>query len=140
MASICRNSAIDKTRAKEFPKSHKTNTIDDYVYGLKSESGTAELMDGIGIKELLNNLKVDQKFVMDCIYFKRYTHFEVSNEGNIANEKKASKCRKMRQWMFGGTKPLHLFTCLSIGFPVWKNNMITNFGRLETKVQWGLGW
>ncbi|ERM80563.1 RNA polymerase [Rhodonellum psychrophilum GCM71 = DSM 17998] len=83
MANICRNSAIDKTRSKEFSKSNKTNTIDDYVYGLESESGTSELVDGIGVKELLNNLKDDQKFVMDCIYFKGYTHTEVSEEFDI---------------------------------------------------------
>lgn len=83
MANICRNSAIDKTRSKEFSKSNKTNTIDDYVYGLESESGTSELVDGIGVKELLNNLKDDQKFVIDCIYFKGYTHTEVSEEFDI---------------------------------------------------------
>lgn len=83
MANICRNAAIDKTRSKEFSKSSKTNTIDDYVYGIESESGTLELVDGIGVKELLTALNEEQRFVIECIYFKGYTHSEVSEEYDI---------------------------------------------------------
>ncbi len=83
MANICRNSAIDKTRSKEFTKGNKTNTIDDYVYGLESESGTSELVDGIGVRELLNDLSEEQRFVTECIYFKGFTHSEVSEEFDI---------------------------------------------------------
>ena len=83
MANICRNSAIDKTRSKEYSKSSKTNTIDDYVYGLKSDSGTSELVDGIGVKELLVNLNEEQRFVIECIYFKGYTHSEISEEFDL---------------------------------------------------------
>lgn len=83
MANICRNSAIDKTRSKEYSKSSKTNTIDDYVYGLESESGTSELVDGIGVKELLVNLNEEQRFVIECIYFKGYTHSEISEEFDL---------------------------------------------------------
>ncbi len=83
MANICRNSAIDKTRSKEFSKGSKTNTIDDYVYGLESESGTSEIVDGIGVRELLNELNEEQRFVTEYIYFKGYTHSEVSEEFEI---------------------------------------------------------
>ncbi|WP_373496161.1 RNA polymerase sigma factor [Aquiflexum sp.] len=83
MANICRNAAIDKTRSKEFSKSSKTNTIDDYVYGLESESGTSELVDGIGVKELLVDLNEEQRFVIECIYFKGYTHSEISEEFDL---------------------------------------------------------
>lgn len=83
MANICRNSTIDKTRSKEFSKSSKTNTIDDFVYGLESASGTLEQVDGIGVKELLTVLNEEQRFVIECIYFKGYTHSEVSEEYDI---------------------------------------------------------
>lgn len=83
MANICRNAAIDKTRSKEFSKDSKTNTIDQYVYGLESESGTSELVDGIGVKELLVNLNEEQRFVVECIYFKGFTHSEVAEEFDI---------------------------------------------------------
>ncbi|TVP43709.1 MAG: sigma-70 family RNA polymerase sigma factor [Mongoliibacter sp.] len=80
MANICRNAAIDKTRSKEFSQGSKTNTIDDYVYGLESQSGTSELVDGIGVKELLVDLNEEQRFVVECIYFKGYTHSEIAEE------------------------------------------------------------
>lgn len=83
MSNICRNSAIDKSRSKEFSEKRKTNTIDDYVYGLESQSGTADLVDGIGVRELMGTLNDEQKFIVDCIYFKGYTHTEVSEEYDI---------------------------------------------------------
>lgn len=83
MANICRNAAIDKTRSKEFSKKNKTNTIDAYVYGMESESSTAEAVDGIGVKELMEDLNDEQKFVMECIYFKGYTHTEVAEEYSL---------------------------------------------------------
>jgi RNA polymerase sigma factor (sigma-70 family) len=80
MANICRNTAIDKTRSKSYLNDGKTNTIDDYVYGLESGSGTSELVDGIGVKELLAQLNEEQKFVIEYIYFKGYTHSEIAEE------------------------------------------------------------
>ena len=83
MANICRNSAIDKLRSKEFSQSGKTNTIDDFVYGLESQSGTMEQVEAIGVKELMNDLNEDQRFIIEYIYFKGYTHSEVSEEFDI---------------------------------------------------------
>lgn len=83
MANICRNSAIDKLRSKEISQSTKTNAIDDFVYGMESQSGTQEEIDGIGVKELMVQLNDDQKFIVEYIYFKGYTHSEVSEEFEI---------------------------------------------------------
>ncbi|WP_192348432.1 RNA polymerase sigma factor [Algoriphagus sp. Y33] len=83
MANICRNSAIDKLRSKEISQSGKTNTIDDFVYGMESQSGTQEQIDGIGVRELMIDLNDDQKFIVEYIYFKGYTHSEVSEEFEI---------------------------------------------------------
>jgi RNA polymerase sigma-70 factor (ECF subfamily) len=83
MANICRNSAIDKTRSKEFSKKSKTNTIDAYVYGMENDAGTAAAVDGIGVKELMDDLNNEQRFVMECIYFKGYTHTEVAEEYSL---------------------------------------------------------
>jgi len=78
MAAICRNAAIDKTRSKEYSTSSKTNGIDAYVYGLEGESDTAAAVDGIGVRELMDDLNEEQRLVMECIYFKGYTHSEVA--------------------------------------------------------------
>ncbi|GAA0880743.1 sigma-70 family RNA polymerase sigma factor [Algoriphagus jejuensis] len=83
MANICRNASIDKLRSKEISQSTKTNTIDDFVYGLESNSGTMEQVEAIGVKELMNQLNEDQRFIIEYIYFKGYTHSEVSEEFEI---------------------------------------------------------
>ncbi|AMQ58040.1 RNA polymerase sigma factor [Algoriphagus sanaruensis] len=83
MANICRNSAIDKLRSKEISQTTKTNTIDDFVFGLESQSGTMEQIEGIGVRELMNQLNEDQRFIIEYIYFQGYTHSEVSEEFDI---------------------------------------------------------
>ncbi len=83
MANVCRNSAIDKTRSKEFSQSSKTNTIDDFVYGLEGETNTQHTVEGIGVKELVQSLNEEQRFVVECIYFKGFTHVEVAEEYDI---------------------------------------------------------
>ena len=83
MANICRNSAIDKLRSKEISQTTKTNTIDDFVFGLEGQSGTMEQVEGIGVKELMNQLNEDQRFIIEYIYFQGYTHSELSEEFDI---------------------------------------------------------
>jgi RNA polymerase sigma factor (sigma-70 family) len=83
MANICRNSAIDKTRSREISQSSKTNTIDDFVFGLESNSDTLDQVNAIGVKELMNDLNEDQRFIIEYIYFKGYTHSEISEEFDI---------------------------------------------------------
>jgi RNA polymerase sigma-70 factor (ECF subfamily) len=83
MANICRNSAIDKIRSKEISQSSKTNTIDDFVYGLEGGAQTQEKIDGIGVKELMDQLNTDQKFIIEYIYFQGYTHSEIAEEFDI---------------------------------------------------------
>lgn len=83
MSNICRNAAIDKTRSKEFSNSQKTNPLEDYVYAYEDQAGTADYVEGIGVKELLADLNEDQRFVIKYIYFKGYTHSEISEEFGI---------------------------------------------------------
>ncbi|GMQ30399.1 RNA polymerase sigma factor [Algoriphagus confluentis] len=83
MANICRNSAIDKLRSKEISQTGKTNAIDDFVFGIESQSGTLEQIEGIGVRELMNPLTSDQKFIIEYIYFQGYTHSEISEEFDI---------------------------------------------------------
>ncbi|MDN3668162.1 RNA polymerase sigma factor [Echinicola jeungdonensis] len=83
MANVCRNAAIDKTRSKEFSQKRKTNTIDHYVYGLEGQPNTKETVDGIGVKELMGKLNDEQRFVVECVYFKGFTHSEISEEFDI---------------------------------------------------------
>jgi len=80
MLNIVRNLAIDKTRSKEFSQSRKTDDIDNFVSSLDSARNTELAVDAIGIKELLNKLPEEQRFVVEKIYLGGYTHAEVSDE------------------------------------------------------------
>lgn len=83
MLNLTRNLAIDKTRSKEFNKSKKTDWI-DIVVGSKSREPIEEsYTDGIGVKNLLNELNQDQQFIVEQLYFKGYTQQEVADEFGI---------------------------------------------------------
>ncbi|MBS9523114.1 sigma-70 family RNA polymerase sigma factor [Litoribacter ruber] len=83
MANVCRNAAIDKTRSKDFSKTGQTNNIDDHISALEGQSDTSDYVEGIGVRELITELSDDQRFIIDCIYFKGYSHSEIAEEFNI---------------------------------------------------------
>lgn len=83
MINIARNLAIDRLRSREMKKTEKTDDISNYV----TESGGAGILqqniDGIGLKEVLNKLREEEKFVLEMSYFKGYTQSEISEEFDI---------------------------------------------------------
>jgi RNA polymerase sigma-70 factor (ECF subfamily) len=42
-----------------------------------------EQVEGIGVRELMNQLNEDQRFIIEYIYFQGYTHSELSEEFDI---------------------------------------------------------
>lgn len=83
MLNLTRNLAIDKTRSKEFNKSKKTDSIDIVVGSNSREPIEESYTDGIGVKNLLNELNQDQQFIVEQLYFKGYTQQEVADEFGI---------------------------------------------------------
>jgi len=61
----------------------KTNTVDDFVNRFESKSDTLDHVNTIRVKELMNDLNEDQRFIIEYIYFKGYTYSEVSEEFDI---------------------------------------------------------
>jgi RNA polymerase sigma-70 factor (ECF subfamily) len=83
MINVARNHAIDKTRSREVIKSRKTDDIDLLVHKIdRTETGETHT-DTIGLTEVLNRLTPDQRFVVDYLYLKGYTHTELAEEFNI---------------------------------------------------------
>lgn len=82
MMNLARNEAIDKTRSKEIKKSAKTNPIDNSVY-TGSHTNTEATVNGIGVKELMNDLDKEQQFVLNKVYFEGFSHAEISEEFDI---------------------------------------------------------
>lgn len=83
MLNICRNSAIDEARSKNFKKAAQNQNIEDYVSVVDTENKVEMRIDHIGLKDVLNKLKPEHRILIDKIYFEGYTHDEVSKELNI---------------------------------------------------------
>lgn len=83
MINISRNLAIDKLRSKELRKAEKTDTLENYVTTIdRDNQGTVEI-DSIGLKESLNALRDEERFILEMSYFKGYTQTEISDEFEI---------------------------------------------------------
>lgn len=83
MMNIARNQAIDKTRSKEFSQGRKTDDIDYLVNKIDTQENGQLAVDAIGLKEVLMKLPEDQRFIVNQLYLKGYTHSEVAEEFNI---------------------------------------------------------
>ncbi|GAB4240570.1 MAG: sigma-70 family RNA polymerase sigma factor [Ekhidna sp.] len=83
MANITRNLSIDKLRSKELKKAGKTGTLDSYVTGIDQSNQYHQTIDTIGLKEALNSLREEERFILEMAYFKGYTQSEISDEYDI---------------------------------------------------------
>lgn len=83
MLNMTRNAAIDKVRSKEINRSAKTDSIDDYVYTIDNQNKTELSIDSIGVKELMNDLAEEQRFILLKVYFEGFTHSEIAEEFGI---------------------------------------------------------
>ena len=83
MLNIARNQAIDKTRSKEFSKGKKTDDIENLVSKDDRRDFSELKVEGIGLKEVLQQLPEEQRFVIDQHYLKGYTQAEMSEEFNL---------------------------------------------------------
>lgn len=83
LLNVARNQAIDKTRSKEISKGQKTSGIDNLVNRIDNEEYIEQRIESIGVKEVLNSLPEEQKFVVEYLYLKGYSQSELAEEYNI---------------------------------------------------------
>ncbi|MGB4775504.1 MAG: sigma-70 family RNA polymerase sigma factor [Daejeonella sp.] len=83
MVNIARNLSIDKTRSKDFRNHSKTEGMENFVLSIDEQYNTSMNPETLGIKELVEKLKPEQKEVLNLFYFSGYTHVEVAEELNI---------------------------------------------------------
>jgi RNA polymerase sigma factor (sigma-70 family) len=83
MVNIARNLAIDKIRSKDFKNQNKNQEIENNVTSIDSQRNTVYKPELMGVKELVQSLKPDQKLIIDLVYFKGYTHVEAAEELGI---------------------------------------------------------
>lgn len=80
MATIARNTAIDKRRLKSFKNNQKTEPIDNVVY---KKEGVKTSTDAIDVEKLTAKLEPKYKDVIEHIYLMGYTQQETSEKLNI---------------------------------------------------------
>jgi len=80
MVNIARNLAIDKIRSKDFKNQNKNQELEINVTFIDEQRNTVYKPELLGIKELVETLKPEQKSILDLVYFKGYTHVEAADE------------------------------------------------------------
>lgn len=80
MVNIARNLSIDKLRSKDFKNQNKNQELENNVTFIDEQRNTVYKPELLGIKDLLETLKPEQKSILDLVYFKGYTHVEAADE------------------------------------------------------------
>jgi RNA polymerase sigma factor (sigma-70 family) len=80
MVNIARNLSIDKIRSKDFKNQGKNQELENNVTFIDEQRNTAYKPELLGVKELVEGLKPEQKSILDLVYFKGYTHVEAADE------------------------------------------------------------
>ena len=83
MVNIARNLSIDKLRSKDYRNNSKNQDIENTVNLIDEKRNTALNPDALGIKDLVERLKPEQKTILDLVYFRGYTHVEAAEELNL---------------------------------------------------------
>ena len=83
MVNIARHLAIDKLRSKDFKNQNKNQELENNVTSIDEQRNTNYNPELMGIKDLVQTLKPEQKSILDLVYFKGYTHVEAADELGI---------------------------------------------------------
>jgi len=83
MVNIARNLSIDKVRSKDFRNQNKNQDLENTVNLIDEQNNTVYKPELLGIKDLVQKLRPEQKSILDLVYFKGYTHVEVADELGI---------------------------------------------------------
>jgi RNA polymerase sigma factor (sigma-70 family) len=83
MINITRNLTIDTLRSKGYKKQQKISQDENFVSSTQDKNHSTSKFDTIGIRKQVQNLKPDQKIIIDLAYFGGYTQEEISKEMRI---------------------------------------------------------
>lgn len=80
MVNVVRNLSIDKVRSKDYRNHSKNQDLENHVNSIDIQKNSEYKPELMGVKDLLQKLKPEQKVIVDLIYFQGYTHVEVAEE------------------------------------------------------------
>ncbi|MCR9133378.1 MAG: sigma-70 family RNA polymerase sigma factor [bacterium] len=80
---ISKNAAIDETRGKDFLRSRKSESVDNFVFNGEAIHQKSVQERKNGVWESVNQLPDAQRCLIDMAYFQGYTQKEISQELNL---------------------------------------------------------
>jgi RNA polymerase sigma factor (sigma-70 family) len=80
MVNIARNLAIDKIRSKDFKNQTKNQELENNVTFIDERKNAVYNPELLGVKDLVETLKPEQRSIIELVYFKGYTHVEAADE------------------------------------------------------------
>ena len=78
MLNIARNAAIDKLRSKGYRETKKNQPLIEDVNISTDKGFVKPSLNDFGLKKLLNELKEEQRTLVELSFFQGYTHEEIS--------------------------------------------------------------
>ncbi|MBI3883753.1 MAG: sigma-70 family RNA polymerase sigma factor [Sphingobacteriales bacterium] len=83
MVNLTRNLTIDTLRSKGYKKQRQISADENSVSNLSNNDAGIEKFDAMGVRKQLQQLKPDQKIIIDLAYFGGYTQDEIAKELDI---------------------------------------------------------
>jgi len=83
MLNLTRNLTIDTLRSKSYKKQSKISGDENVVSNIRDNNSVIEKFDSLGLVKQLENLKADQKQIIDMAYFSGFTQDEISKQLGI---------------------------------------------------------
>lgn len=83
MLNIARNTSIDYLRSKQNKMDEKIQRNNNTVHEVNLANNVELNIDRIGIKKIVDELKEDQRVLIDLAYFEGYTQEEISEKLSI---------------------------------------------------------
>jgi RNA polymerase sigma-70 factor, ECF subfamily len=79
MLNIVRNTSIDYLRSRQNKMDEKIQRTENTVHELNRTGNIEQNIDRIGIKNIVDSLKEDQRKLIDLAYFEGFTQEEISD-------------------------------------------------------------
>jgi RNA polymerase sigma-70 factor (ECF subfamily) len=83
LLNIARNTAIDYTRSNAYKKETRACSLESVYSAVDNQLQTESLVEDIGIKRCISELKAEHQQLIEYIYVKGYTQEQASNDLHI---------------------------------------------------------
>jgi RNA polymerase sigma factor (sigma-70 family) len=83
LLNLTRNTAINKTRSKNYKSFKKNDDLDNYVNSIDEVNAVQQNINQIGLRKEVGKLKEDYRAVIELSYFNGFTQEEISKTLNI---------------------------------------------------------